>query len=115
MNARTLLALVPLGLLSGCIIHADSHTERTGRFVSSETLRQIEPGRSQEYVLALLGEPTTRQRVDGTTEIWKWEYSETRRSEGTLIFVFSGNDSSRVQGATFVEFENGIVRKSWRD
>jgi outer membrane protein assembly factor BamE (lipoprotein component of BamABCDE complex) len=110
-----LAAVVAAGLFPACIINVDSHSERSGRYVSASTLQQIEPGRTQEYVLALIGEPTSRTRLDGGTEIWKWAYSETKRSEGTLIFVFSGDDTSRTEGAAYVEFQDGVVRKTWQD
>lgn len=108
-------AAIASGLLAACIVNVDSHRERTGRYVSSSTLAQIEPGRSQDYVVALLGEPNTRTKLDGGIEIWKWTYSETKRSEGTLIFVFSGDETERIEGATYVEFENALVRKTWQD
>jgi outer membrane protein assembly factor BamE (lipoprotein component of BamABCDE complex) len=120
-NTRTTSpALLPAPLLAGlllsaCIINVDSHKERTGRWVSAATLEQITPGRTQDYVRALLGEPSTRTIVDGTTEIWKWTYSETQHSQGQLIFVYSGDSTERVEGATYVEFQEGLVVKSWRD
>ncbi len=114
------LPLVLSSLLAGvlataCIINVDSHKERTGRYVSEPTLEQIVPGRSKEYVLALLGDPTSRTVVEDTTEIWKWTYSETTRSGGRVIFVYSGDSTERVEGATYVEFVEGEVRKTWRD
>lgn len=115
-HARSLAAaLAALGLLSACIVNVDSHSERSGRYVSSATLQQVEPGRTQSYVLALLGEPSTRTKVEGGTEIWKWTYSETKRREGQLIFVFSGDETERIEGATYVEFQDGLVRKTWQD
>lgn len=110
------LSTLLVGLLAtACIINVDSHKERSGRYVSQATLDQIVPGRSKEYVQALLGEPTTRTIVENTTEIWKWTYSETTHSEGHLIFVYSGDSSERVEGATYVEFQEGVVHKTWRD
>lgn len=100
---------------TACIINVDSHKERSGRYVSQATLEQIVPGRSKEYVQALLGEPTTRTIVENTTEIWKWSYSETTHSEGQLIFVYSGDSTERVEGATYVEFQDSVVHKTWRD
>ncbi|MCY2960401.1 MAG: outer membrane protein assembly factor BamE [Planctomycetota bacterium] len=115
-NALALsLALVASSLLSACIVNVDSHKERTGRYVSSATLQQIEPGRSQDYVRALLGEPTSRTKVEAATEIWKWTYSETKTRQGQLIFVFDTDESERVEGATYVEFQDGLVRKTWQD
>jgi len=102
-------------LATACIINVDSHKERTGRYVSEATLEQIVPGRNKDYVLALLGDPTSRTVVGDTTEIWKWTFTETTRSGGRLIFVYSGDSTERVEGATYVEFEGGEVRKCWRD
>jgi outer membrane protein assembly factor BamE (lipoprotein component of BamABCDE complex) len=110
-----LAALAALAFAPGCILNVDSHRERQGRYVSSATLAQIEPGRSTEYVRALLGEPSSRTVVDGDIEIWKWLYTETRRSGGQLIFIFSGDATDRVEGATYVEFQAGVVRKTWQD
>lgn len=117
MNASlaTAAALAAACLFPACIINVDSHSERSGRYVSASTLQQVEPGRTQDYVLALLGEPTSRTKLEGGTEIWKWAYTETKRSEGSLIFVFSGDDTERIEGAAYVEFQDGVVRKTWQD
>lgn len=112
--ALPLAAFAAVGLTS-CIINVDSHRERTGRFVSASTLSQIEPGRGQDYVQALLGEPSSRSKLEGGIEIWKWTYTETKHSKGHLIFVFSGDETEHVEGATYVEFKDGIVQKSWQD
>jgi len=111
----TAAALVAAFLFPACIINVDSHSERSGRYVSASTLQQVEPGRTQSYVLALLGEPTSRTKIDDGTEIWKWAYTETKRSEGSLIFVFSGDDTERIEGAAYVEFKDGVVQKTWQD
>jgi len=115
-NPLALLTIVVASTaLSACIINVDSHRERSGKYVSSSTLQQLEPGRGHDYVQALLGEPSSRTKLDGGTEIWKWSYTETKHSEGHLIFVFSGDDTERVEGATYVEFKDGIVLKTWQD
>lgn len=106
-----LLAL-PLG---ACIINVDSHEERHGRMVGPTTLEQIEPGKNQDYVLALLGEPTSRAHADGGTEIWKWEYSVRKTREGTLLFVFADESSTTAKGATYVELKDGVVVRRWQD
>jgi len=113
--AHSLSLLLVAGLVSACIINVDSHRERTGRYVSAATLQQIEPGRSAEYVRALIGEPTSRTKIEGATEIWKWTYRDTKRSEGRLIFVFSGDETEHIEGSTYVEFHDGLVHKTWQD
>ena len=116
MNAMKfvpLLLLVPT--LAGCIINADSHNERTGHYVSSATLARIEPGKSSDYVSALVGEPTRRTKLEAGSEIWKWEYRDKKTRNGAFIFVFSDESTTEIEGATYVEFKDGVVVRSWQD
>lgn len=101
-------------MLGACIIHVDSKVHRTGRTVGEETLRQVEPGRDESFVLALLGEPTRRIPVDGG-ELWKWESTETHTKEGGLIFVFSSERTDTTVSAVWVELRAGKVVRQWRD
>lgn len=110
------LAAVTLCLaLAGCIVHVGSRTERTGRYVGVETLAQVQPGKSRDYALALLGEPSSKTAVEGGTEIWKWEYTESKSRESGVLLVFHGNDRSASEGAVYVELKDGVVVKAWRD
>lgn len=108
-------ALFSTLLCGACVINADSHVEHTGKHVSAQTFEQIQPGKKQDFVLALLGEPTTRTALEGGTEIWKWEYRQKNVHRGTLLFVFSGDNSTVEEGATYVQFEAGLVSKAWQD
>jgi outer membrane protein assembly factor BamE (lipoprotein component of BamABCDE complex) len=111
LPATALLALAS----AGCIIKADSHVHRSGCDISRETLGQIEPGKKQDFVLALLGEPSTKTTLEGETEIWKWRYSEKRVRSGSLFLVFDSDTTSEREGSTFVQFEKGLVVKAWQD
>ncbi len=99
---------------AACILHIDSNVHRTGRVVGEETLRQLEPGRDEGFVLALLGEPTRRIPVDGG-ELWKWESTETRTEEGKLIFVYSSERVDKTTRSVWVEWKDKKVVRSWRD
>jgi outer membrane protein assembly factor BamE (lipoprotein component of BamABCDE complex) len=105
---------IPL-LFSGCIIHADSHVHRTGVEVSRETLAQVEPGRKKDFVIALLGEPTSRTTLEGGTEIWKWTYTEKRVRRGSLFLILDSDTTQERNGATYVQFEDEVVAKAWQD
>jgi outer membrane protein assembly factor BamE (lipoprotein component of BamABCDE complex) len=109
-------ALLAAGaLLPSCIINVDSRKERSGRYVGAETLSQVQAGKDQEYVLTLLGEPTRRSTTSSGVEIWSWKYRERKSSEGHLLFVFSTDDSTVTENCTYVEFQDGIVTKTWQD
>lgn len=117
MNAKALILSLPLvaTLLTSCLISVDSHTQHTGRRISEQTLSQIEPGRKDDYVVAVLGEPTRKTKLAEGNEIWKWEYREKRVQSGTLIFVFSKDETTVTEGAVYVELKDGVVVRTWRD
>ena len=84
-------------------------------YVSENTLAQIQPGKDKAYVIALIGEPTSKTVIDDTTEIWKWCYTEEKNSQGHVILLISSNSHTQTQRTTFVEFGNSKVIKAWTD
>ena len=77
---------------------------------------RIEPGATQEYVLALIGEPTTRTKLSTGGSVWKWEFSEKVTRKGHVLFVVNDDSTKETRGATYVEFDtDGLVTASWRD
>ena len=102
-------------LMSSCLIGSSSRTENTGKYVSENTLSQIQPGQDKAYVIALIGEPSSRTAIDDTTEIWKWCYTQEKDSQGHVILLVSSNNHSQTQHTTFIEFQNSKVVKAWAD
>ena len=115
MNLKPLGCLLLASCLSACVIDSRSRSEHTGQRIGPETLTQIQPGRTAEFVLALLGEPTIRSQAGGKTEIWKWEYRKREHRSGSLIFVIDSDSTTEVRNTTYVLFEDGKVAKSWQD
>jgi outer membrane protein assembly factor BamE (lipoprotein component of BamABCDE complex) len=118
MNSSRLLLPAALCLCIGsssCLIGTSSRTENTGKYVSQNTLAQIQPGKDKAYVLALIGEPTTKSTIDGNTEIWKWCYTEQKNSSGHVIFLVSSDKRIQTEHTTFVEFYGSSVVKAWTD
>ena len=58
-----LAVLAAVAVCPGCLIGSHSHTNVTGRYVGPETLAQIQPGKSEAYVMALLGDPSEHPPV----------------------------------------------------
>lgn len=114
-TACGVLALLLVALLPGCLIGSSSKTEHTGRYVSEETMREIEPGASKEFVLALCGEPSERIRGAGGAEFWKWSYSQTTDSSGSVLFLISSSSQKKAEGTVWVKFEDDAVVRVWRD
>lgn len=115
-RSRSLVLIVALAFsLSSCLIRSDSKTESSGRQISEQTFSKVKPGHSEEYVLALLGEPSTKTPPELGTEVWKWEYSEVKKSGGSVFLVISADSTKETSGTVFVEFLEGVVVSTWRD
>lgn len=115
---RTCLALVlsTLALVQGCVvISTGGHEEVSGQYVSAETLAQVQPGSTQEYVLSLLDQPTTKTVLSDGTEIWKWSYSATSSSRSSLLFLVNAEKNTKTHHNSYIQFEGGLVTKAWRD
>src|SRR5262245_11562636 len=115
MKLPLLAFLVLACSLPGCVIDSSSRSENSGKHVGPETLEQLQPGRSQEFVLGLLGDPTTRSSAGEKTEIWKWEYRRREHHDGSLIFVLDSHKTTEVRSTTYVLFEEGKLAKAWQD
>src|SRR5262245_54098892 len=113
LTAAAALAVAPL--LGGCVIGSSSHTDVSGNYIGADTISQIQPGKDQAYVLALCGDPSDKTVLNNGTEIWKWRYSEHKKSSGSVIFLLSAESNTDNVKTTFVEFKDGIVVKAWRD
>jgi outer membrane protein assembly factor BamE (lipoprotein component of BamABCDE complex) len=108
-------SLLLCACLAGCIIDTTSRSERSGRQIGRETLEQVQPGRTQEFVLALLGDPTSRSSAGDKTEVWKWEYRCREHRSGSLIFVIDSDKTTEVRSTTYVLFEDAKVSRAWQD
>jgi outer membrane protein assembly factor BamE (lipoprotein component of BamABCDE complex) len=113
-TAAALASLVALELGS-CVINTGSHREISGRYIGDQTFEQISPGKNKEFVLAVLGEPSSKTPLSDGTEIWKWVYKQKNKSSGSFLFVFNGDSTTETETATFVQFKNEVVSQSWRD
>lgn len=104
---------LPLG---GCIVGGSSSTSITGTFVGRETLATIEPGATtREYVLATLGEPTSKRTLSNGEELWRWDYRRVKKSSGYVLVVFGGSSREEVAATTFVHLQGDLVKRVWQD
>ena len=116
MKAYNVLSLLcALTLISGCLIASNSEQTRKGNYIAEDTFSRIEPGKTTDaWVKATLGEPSSRDKVDDKTEIWKWSYTERKESSGAIFLIFGGRDVKESDGKAYVEFKEGIVSNKWR-
>ena len=114
-GAAWILAIVCL-LSTGCLITSNERTDIQGTRVSKETLDQIEPGATEEFVLALLGEPTSRKSMNDGTTLLRWTYSKTTRKDGAVLVLFSGSKETTESGAIYAVLDaDKVVQRVWRD
>ncbi len=93
---KLLLPLLLCLSVSSCIFKVDSVSADPNRRISAQTLEQIKPGSSTEYVESLLGTPTTRTPTTSGEQSVVWRYETWGKN-------------------TYVLFENGRVSKTWQD
>ena len=116
---RVRILSVPVVLLaftlSGCIVSSNGRSSQSGQYVSPKTFEQIEVGKSKDFVLAVLGPPTSRSSLEDGEEVWRWRYTETRDSSRQILFLLNTSNKDEVEHNTFVAFKDGVVTNSWRD
>lgn len=105
-------AMLPMG---GCLISSHNSEDFSGKYVSSMTYNQIEPGVTRaDWIQATLGEPTSKSTLEDGSELWKWSYVKTKKSSGSLLFVFNGSDRKQTAGSVYAQIKDGVVVKTWR-
>jgi len=110
----TLLPLLCILLLSGCLVSSTSHEKVSGNYVPENTFDRIKPGETtSSWVQATLGDPSTREKADDT-EVWKYSYTEVKEGSGAIFLIFGGTDKKERQRTAYVEFKDGIVKTKWR-
>jgi len=114
--AALCVAAGSLAVLSGCLVRSSSKTVYSGRYIGTDTVSQIEPGKSKEdFVLAVLGAPTSRTPLSDGAEVWKWEYRKKKTSSGAVFLLVDADDHTETTGATYVVLRESVVEKVWQD
>jgi outer membrane protein assembly factor BamE (lipoprotein component of BamABCDE complex) len=115
-SRRALPVLLALMLLTtGCLVSSTSNQSVTGNYVPENTFDRIKPGETtSSWVKATLGEPSTKEKADEATEVWKYSYTEVKEGSGAIFLIFGGTDKKERQRSAYVEFRDGIVKSKWR-
>jgi len=109
------LMMMLAALAGGCLVSSTSNQHISGNYVPENTFDRIEPGKTtQDWVKATLGEPSTKQPADGSSEIWKYSYTEEKESTGAIFLIFGGSDKKQFQRTAYVQFKDGVVTSKWR-
>ena len=90
-----------------------------GTFISERLFDRVNVNETRtDWILAVLGEPSSRAELDNGTTIWKWSYRPLEQ-EASLFSVFGGGskDEPKLQtSTTFLRIDRGgLVLEKWRD
>lgn len=109
-------AAAAMATLPACIVSSSNKVRSSGRYIGDQTIARIEPNKTdRKWILAVLGEPTSKSALDDGVELWKWEYMRVKTSSGSVLFVAAGNDREETIRNVYVEFKGDIVSQVWRD
>lgn len=87
-----------------------------GVSISEELFDRVAPGETtDDWLLAVLGEPTGRATLRDGTEIWRWTYRPVEQS-GSVIALLGSGDQGPVFAtrAVFVRLRGGSVIEKWK-
>jgi outer membrane protein assembly factor BamE (lipoprotein component of BamABCDE complex) len=105
-----------LGLaFTGCIATNSSNTNIAGKMVPDDVFAQVQPGKTKNFVLDLMGNPATKSTLDNGREVWRWNYDETKTAEKTFMIFYVAVDRTHTVQTAAVAFQDGIVVKAWRE
>jgi len=117
-SAGTILLCAVFGFaLTGCISgRSDVRYGPKGPAVGTETLRQIQVGStSKEWVLGMLGEPTSQTQTPEGTEILRYVYTKMVDSDFSAFLLLNFDDKREDRTVLYFEITDGIVTRYWRE
>jgi len=119
INTTPLACLALTGtvaLASGCLVMKGQETSESGVKVTQSTLTQIKPSETTEaWLVAALGEPTSKRDVDEQTHILRYDHIVTTEKGGTVFLLFAGGESRQEKSTTYFEVKNSVVTRYWTE
>ncbi len=107
-----------LFITSGCLLTSHNSVDESGVAVGDSTLRQVRVGETTDsWLLATLGEPTSRRDVrgPGDVEILAYNHEIVRKSRGSVFLLFSGRSHKEQNTTTYFEITDGVVTRYWTE
>ncbi|MGJ8637227.1 MAG: hypothetical protein ACSHX5_10315 [Phycisphaerales bacterium] len=103
-------------LLGGCLVSQNKSTRISGAYVQPSELSRVKTFSStQDDVLNILSEPSSRKAHDDGTETWSWNWSRSEKGSGSLFLIFAGSSDKQIDESAHITFDQGVAIKKWRD
>ena len=110
-----LATLAPL-TMSGCLVSSSRASKIDGAYVQPNAVSKVRVHDStMTDVEQILGQPSTRVTNDDGSELWTWNWTETKGESGSVLLIFSGSSKKTVAESVNVKFQDGIAVRKWRD
>lgn len=87
-----------------------------GTYISDELIDEVDIGdTTDDWVLAVFGEPTARADLRDGTTIWRWTYRPLVQ-EASVIEIFSGDekDPKLATRTVFIQFRETLAIRKWK-
>jgi hypothetical protein len=108
-------AIAPL-TMTGCLVSSARASKIDGAYVQPNAISKVRVHQSTTTdVENILGQPSSRVAEDDGSELWTWNWTETKGESGAVLLIFSGSSKTTVAESVNVKFVNGIVERKWRD
>ena len=114
------IAVVVTGMIcfvaSGCIVSTENISEERGKKPKTSSVRRLEPGvTTKDWALSVLGNPTSRSKLDDGTEVLKYEYSKTVNHELDIFLLFGSESEKTTCESVCLEFKDDILTRYWSE
>ncbi|MBX3357414.1 MAG: hypothetical protein KF745_03205 [Phycisphaeraceae bacterium] len=87
-----------------------------GIYISDELLDRVRIGETtDEWLLAVFGEPTSRTEMKDGSQIWRWTYGPTEQ-QASIVEVFGSTEKEPKLAvrSVFAHLRGGIVIEKWK-
>jgi outer membrane protein assembly factor BamE (lipoprotein component of BamABCDE complex) len=101
---------------SGCVVSSDATSHESGKKLKDSTLKQLEPGKTtKEWTISVLGTPSSRNKLDNGTEVFKYEYSKTVDEEFAIFLLWASDSEKTTSQSVCLEFRDNILTRYWTE
>lgn len=87
-----------------------------GTYISDELIDEVETGKTtDDWILAVFGEPTAKAELRDGTTIWRWTYKPTAQ-EASVVEIFSSNEEEPklATRTVFIQFRDAVAIRKWK-